>query len=476
MSLLKVQSLLLFVFDMDVVLSLNLYDPKLNMINSDESLQFNVLTIEYASNIINNDGTTLNILCISDGKSDVSFSIYRDLCLFYKNIRTNNNINYEVYLSSQTDKDSNNGVITYYTSDCYFILQLHNSCTGSCFHGIIFANGYTIYVNMEMTDKVLIDTVSFGYASNDNNNTYINISICCCDTGTFAENWSVAGFMLLWISGNEINDFVFKKNGISLQQLISALLTNMSRSYNIILNAGNSSTNTLLDGIYDPRIVIRVLNLEFTITNLMECQLIDLLIRLVQIVTLLRESHKIMQNSKEKSNNKYTNKELRFVMNKLSDFYVIPNDLSSIKSDTTAQFQFNQYINFTQYQYDVIIIILLPDFFAQKQRPLLNLQKISEAVLTLKETSIASISLFDIPPKTDDEISFASAPAADSTNNDDAEMNETMDDISSVNTSIRAVSIIAEFLIQDSQGDGESLLHDVQTSSIDNSTDYNIYL
>ena len=176
MSLLKVQPLLLFVLDMNVVLSVHFYvDPKLTTINY-ESLRFNVLTMEYPLNI-ENDGTTLNILCTSNGKYDVLFSIYRNLWLFYQNIRTNENISYPVYLSSQTNKDSNSGMITYSTSNCYFILQIHNLCIDSCFHGIIFANGYTIYVRMEITAKVLIDTVSFGYASNDNINTCINISI-----------------------------------------------------------------------------------------------------------------------------------------------------------------------------------------------------------------------------------------------------------------------------------------------------------
>ena len=82
----------------------------------------------------------------------------------------------------------------------------------------------------------------------------------------------------------------------------------------------------------------------------------------------------LLQNIKTNSENKYTNKELRFVMIKSSEFYVTPNDLSSI-NNTTVQLQFIQYIDFRQQQDDVIIITLLPDLFVQEQSPSLNSQK-----------------------------------------------------------------------------------------------------
>ena len=171
MSLLKVQFLFLFVLDMNVILSVHFYgDREPNTINHDERLQFNVVTLGCAFKFFKNDGTILNILCISDGESDVSFSINRNLCLFHNNIRTNKSISYRIYPSSQTNKDSNSEVNTYCTSKFYSILQIHNLSTASCFHGIIFANGYAIYAKMEISDKVLIDTMSFEYTINDNNN------------------------------------------------------------------------------------------------------------------------------------------------------------------------------------------------------------------------------------------------------------------------------------------------------------------
>ena len=67
--------------------------------------------------------------------------------------------------------------------------------------------------------------------------------------------------MLLLISGNEINDFELKLNGISLQRLNSALLTNISKLCKIILNEENNSINILSTEINDSMIVIRLFNL-----------------------------------------------------------------------------------------------------------------------------------------------------------------------------------------------------------------------
>ena len=107
-------------------------------------------------------------------------------------------------------------------------------------------------MELEITNKVLIDIVY----------TCMNITIDCY---IFAENWFTVGFMILWINGNATDDFELIINDVLLQQLNDALLINISKSYNIILNDGNDSTKAL--SMYDSMIVIQLFNSKFPIKN-----------------------------------------------------------------------------------------------------------------------------------------------------------------------------------------------------------------
>ena len=209
-------------------------------------------------------------------------------------------------------------------------------------------------------------------------------------------------------------------NTISLNDLIYNISNNGSSSsaYNDLIYINSLLNNTvILQTLYDV-VVLNANNVYYRRYN----SLLNLLIIFrsnKNHIKLCIIQKALVQNVKTKRDNKYTNKELRFIMIKLSDFYVTSHDVSSIKNNIIVLLQFNQFINFRQYQNEVIIITLLPDLFVQEQRPLLNSQRISEAALSLKEISIASTLPSHIPIKTDDEISSAIrfATGHDSTNN-----------------------------------------------------------
>ena len=143
----------------------------------------------------------------------------------------------------------------------------------------------------------------------------------------------------------------------------------------------------------------------------LKCQLIDLLARSIQIVTLPSKSHEVrynlkalLQNTKKKSDDKYMNRELGSVMNKLTYLYVISNDLSSRNNDSIKQSQFDQYNNSENDQKDIIIVILLPDLFVQDKKLLSNSQKTLDNVSDLQEILIGSTIPSELSPRTDNTI------------------------------------------------------------------------
>ena len=149
--------------------------------------------------------------------------------------------------------------------------------------------------------------------------------------GSYYDYTSLSTFNrneLSWSIGFSIKEIL---NGLNNNDIASNTLWMcnysyvLSNSFNILINDGNNnSRNALSNELFDVMIVTWIFNLRLTISNSMKYQLIDLLQRLVQIMSVLSESHKIkynlkelLQNTTNKIDNKYTNKELGFVMNKL---------------------------------------------------------------------------------------------------------------------------------------------------------------
>ena len=133
--------------------------------------------------------TTSNMLCISDAISYVSFRIYRNSCLSNANIRTNNNINYWIHSSSQTNKDSNSGVVRYYKSSCNFILQIPNLSTGLYFNDN--DNHDVSWKDFKYVDNISTDTYTAMYeltGSWDNNELLLmKPTFCDCVLDKFTS-------------------------------------------------------------------------------------------------------------------------------------------------------------------------------------------------------------------------------------------------------------------------------------------------